>query len=164
MLFNTLFLPLQAVCISRVLNTVFMNATDRRFLDWLAAQSAPRCARALAPDAHTCMISLGFLKTLHRPVARRLGVERALLRPRQLGHLVQISGRPYLLFVAHRQNILDQILATFRQVLCDDSFGKLLMGRPAPQTLAPFISLGEVAIWAGTGGPRARHLCSVDCG
>jgi superfamily II DNA or RNA helicase len=36
-------------------------------------------------------------------------------------------GRPSLLFVAHRCEIRQQSLATFRQVLRDGSFGELLV-------------------------------------
>lgn len=42
------------------------------------------------------------------------------------------SGRPSLLFVAHRREILDQSLATFRQVLRDGSFGELLVDSQRP--------------------------------
>ena len=42
------------------------------------------------------------------------------------------SGRPRLLFVAHRDSILDQSLATFRLALQDGSFGEKLTGRDRP--------------------------------
>lgn len=41
-------------------------------------------------------------------------------------------GRPRLLFVAHRDRILDQSLATFRVALRDGSFGEKLTGRDKP--------------------------------
>jgi superfamily II DNA or RNA helicase len=41
-------------------------------------------------------------------------------------------GRPRLLFVAHRDSILDQSLATFRVALRDGSFGEKLTGRQKP--------------------------------
>ena len=40
----------------------------------------------------------------------------------------QEGGRPRLLFVAHREEILKQALRTFREVLRDHSFGELLAG------------------------------------
>ncbi len=40
----------------------------------------------------------------------------------------QKGGRPRLLFVAHRVEILKQALRTFREVLRDHSFGELLVG------------------------------------
>ncbi len=42
------------------------------------------------------------------------------------------SERPSLLFVAHRKEILDQSLITFRQVLRDGSFGELLVDGQRP--------------------------------
>ncbi|CAM5736538.1 hypothetical protein STENM223S_07618 [Streptomyces tendae] len=43
------------------------------------------------------------------------------------------SGRPRLLFVAHRKEILKQSLRTYREVLDDASFGELLYGGTDPQ-------------------------------
>lgn len=40
----------------------------------------------------------------------------------------QLGGRPRLLFVAHREEILRQALRTYREVLRDHSFGELLVG------------------------------------
>lgn len=40
----------------------------------------------------------------------------------------QVGGRPRLLFVAHREEILRQALRTYREVLRDHSFGELLIG------------------------------------
>ena len=42
------------------------------------------------------------------------------------------ASRPSLLFVAHREEILRQSLATFRHVLRDDGFGDLLVGGASP--------------------------------
>lgn len=44
----------------------------------------------------------------------------------------ELGGRPRLLFVAHRQEILQQALDTFRQVLRDPHFGALLYGGQDP--------------------------------
>ena len=44
----------------------------------------------------------------------------------------QGGGRPRLLFVAHREEILRQALRTYREVLRDHSFGELLAGGHAP--------------------------------
>ncbi len=44
----------------------------------------------------------------------------------------QEGERPRLLFVAHRERLLDQSLATFRQVLRDGSFGEKLVGGHTP--------------------------------
>ncbi len=45
------------------------------------------------------------------------------------------SPRPSLLFVAHREQILDQARETFRQVLQDPGFGELLAGSSGPLTV-----------------------------
>lgn len=44
----------------------------------------------------------------------------------------QAGGRPRLLFVAHREEILRQALRTYREVLRDHSFGELLAGGSEP--------------------------------
>ncbi len=44
----------------------------------------------------------------------------------------ELSGRPSLLFVAHRKELLEQGLRTFREVLQDGSFGELLVGGRQP--------------------------------
>ncbi|WP_395744380.1 DUF3427 domain-containing protein [Prosthecobacter sp.] len=44
----------------------------------------------------------------------------------------QEGGRPRLLFVAHRREILQQALRTYREVLRDASFGQLLTGMDEP--------------------------------
>ena len=43
------------------------------------------------------------------------------------------GGRPRLLFVAHREEILRQALRTYREVLRDHSFGELLLGGAEPE-------------------------------
>ncbi|MCP5265588.1 MAG: DUF3427 domain-containing protein [Burkholderiaceae bacterium] len=43
------------------------------------------------------------------------------------------GGRPRLLFVAHREEILRQALRTYREVLRDPSFGELLVGGREPE-------------------------------
>lgn len=45
----------------------------------------------------------------------------------------QSGGRPRLLFVAHREEILKQALRTYREVLRDHSFGELLVGGSEPE-------------------------------
>lgn len=45
---------------------------------------------------------------------------------------VQEGGRPRLLFVAHREEILRQALRTYREVLRDHSFGEILVGGVEP--------------------------------
>jgi superfamily II DNA or RNA helicase len=45
------------------------------------------------------------------------------------------GGRPRLLFVAHREEILRQALRTYREVLRDPEFGDLLTGGHAPERM-----------------------------
>lgn len=45
----------------------------------------------------------------------------------------QVGGRPRLLFVAHREEILRQALRTYREVLRDHAFGELLSGGNEPE-------------------------------
>jgi superfamily II DNA or RNA helicase/HKD family nuclease len=45
------------------------------------------------------------------------------------------GGRPRLLFVAHRQEILTQAMRTYREVLRDHSFGELLVGGSEPEQM-----------------------------
>lgn len=47
----------------------------------------------------------------------------------------QQGGRPRLLFVAHREEILKQALRTYREVLRDASFGSLLVGSYQPDSV-----------------------------
>jgi superfamily II DNA or RNA helicase/HKD family nuclease len=45
----------------------------------------------------------------------------------------RMAGRPSLLFVAHRKEILDQSLRTYREVLADGSFGELYVDGQRPE-------------------------------
>ncbi len=45
-----------------------------------------------------------------------------------------LNHRPRLLFVAHRREILEQALRTYREVLRDGSFGELLTGQDEPNS------------------------------
>lgn len=47
----------------------------------------------------------------------------------------RFGGRPRLLFVAHREEILKQALRTYREVLRDHSFGELLAGGADPENI-----------------------------
>ncbi|MDI3515642.1 MAG: hypothetical protein PWP40_2871 [Rhodocyclaceae bacterium] len=47
----------------------------------------------------------------------------------------QVGGRPRLLFVAHREEILKQALRTYREVLRDHAFGEVVVGGAQPEHL-----------------------------
>ena len=53
----------------------------------------------------------------------------------------QLGGNPTLLFVAHRKEILEQSLRTFREVLGDPEFGELSVGGERPGFLDPRLRL-----------------------
>ena len=92
-------------------------------------------------------------KTYQQDMLEQLAVERAHGRHRNLvvaatgtGKTVVAAfdyrricadegGRPKLLFVAHREEILRQALRTYREVLRDPEFGELLAGGIEPQRL-----------------------------
>jgi len=98
--------------------------------------------------------AIGFFdlqpKTYQHDMLEKLAIERAHGRHRNLlvaatgtGKTVvaafdyretcrTIGGRPRLLFVAHREEILRQALRTYREVLRDPDFGELLTGSHQP--------------------------------
>jgi superfamily II DNA or RNA helicase/HKD family nuclease len=68
-------------------------------------------------------------------VVAATGTGKTVLSAFDYKRLIQIGApRPALLFVAHRQEILKQAMATFRQVLGDSSFGELLVAGHEPKT------------------------------
>ena len=75
------------------------------------------------------------------------------------------GGRPRLLFVAHREEILKQALRTYREVLRDHAFGELLVGGSAPAqfdhvfaTIDSLTARGLVGRW----GREYWHTVVVD--
>lgn len=75
------------------------------------------------------------------------------------------GGRPRLLFVAHREEILRQALRTYREVLRDHAFGELLIGGSAPaQFDHVFATIDSVAArdLVGRCGSEHWHTVVVD--
>lgn len=75
------------------------------------------------------------------------------------------GGKPRLLFVAHRQEILTQALRTYREVLRDHSFGDLLAGGSEPEhfdhlfaTIDSIVSRDLVKRW----GAEYWHTVVID--
>ena len=64
------------------------------------------------------------------------------------------SNRPSLLFVAHREEILRQAMATFRAVLRDQNFGDLLVGGSMPQQ--------NKHLFCSIQSYGSRDLCQLD--
>lgn len=114
-------------------------------------------AAALGREAGSggdAVIGVGFFdlqpKAYQQDMLEQLAAERAHGRSRNLlvaatgtGKTVvaaldyrsicgQVGGRPRLLFVAHREEILRQALRTYREVLRDPDFGDLLTGGNEP--------------------------------
>jgi len=106
-------------------------------------------------DEDVAPVVVGFFdlqpKTFQQEMLEQLAAERAHGRRRNLlvaatgtGKTVvaafdyrdacrQVGGRPRLLFVAHREEILRQARRTYREVLRDPEFGELLAGGAEPQ-------------------------------
>ncbi len=75
------------------------------------------------------------------------------------------GGRPRLLFVAHREEILRQALRTYREVLRDPDFGELLTGAHQPQRMDHlFATIDSVAArgLVATLGAAHWHTVVVD--
>ena len=62
------------------------------------------------------------------------GTGKTVMAALDYAQLTRSSKRAPLLFVAHREEILEQSLATFRAVLRDGSFGELFVGGARPTT------------------------------
>ncbi len=60
------------------------------------------------------------------------GTGKTVMAALDYAHLREVLGRARLLFIAHREEILDQSLATFRYALRDPSFGEKWVGGSRP--------------------------------
>jgi superfamily II DNA or RNA helicase/HKD family nuclease len=76
----------------------------------------------------------------------------------------RMAGRPSLLFVAHRKEILDQSLRTYREVLADGSFGELYVDGQRPERWQHvFASIQSLSAYGVTRlDPSAFHVVVVD--
>ena len=144
-------------------------------------------ATALGREAHgstDATLRVGFFdlqpKTYQQEMLEQLAAERAQGRWRNLlvaatgtGKTVvaafdyratcrQIGGRPRLLFVAHREEILRQALRTYREVLRDPDFGELLTGQHQPeQTDHLFATINSVTSRKLVATVGAEHWHSI---
>ena len=132
-------------------------------------------------------MAVGFFdlqpKTYQQEMLEQLAAERAHGRHRNLlvaatgtGKTVvaafdyratcaRVGGRPRLLFVAHREEILRQTLRTYREVLRDPDFGDLLSGTHEPeQQHHLFATIDSVTSrdLVATLGPAYWHTVVVD--
>ncbi|WP_374971524.1 DEAD/DEAH box helicase family protein [Terrabacter sp. BE26] len=65
----------------------------------------------------------------------------------------QLGDRPTLLFIAHRREILEQSLRTYREVLNEADFGELYVGGARPERWRP----------SSHRSSRSRHTASATC-
>src|SRR3546814_16708494 len=72
--------------------------------------------------------------------------------------LRQRLPRARLLFIAHREEILDQSLATFRYALRDASFGEKWVGRSKPHRFEPFLASIQSLSASGLAALPADHF------
>lgn len=130
---------------------------DAEFQTYNASDPNHRAAlrQALARESGSDLIASPTFfdiepKTYQREMLEALALERELGRQRNLivaatgtGKTVvaafdyrrtchDVGGKPRLLFVAHREEILRQALRTYREVLRDHTFGELLTGGNDP--------------------------------
>ena len=69
-------------------------------------------------------------------VVAATGTGKTVLAALDYRRLCDGTDRPRLLFVAHRREILEQALRTYREVLADPSFGELYVGGLRPERFA----------------------------
>ena len=62
------------------------------------------------------------------------GTGKTIISALDYKHKCSKNSKPKLLFVAHRKEILDQSIKTFRMVLRDANFGDLFVGDTSPQS------------------------------
>ncbi len=101
------------------------------------------------------------------PQPRGRGDRHRQDRHRGAGLPAARDARPRLrlLFVAHRQEILEQSLRTYREVLADGTFGELYVGGARPErwrhVFASVQSLPSYGIERSAGGPLRRRRRST---
>jgi superfamily II DNA or RNA helicase len=75
----------------------------------------------------------------------------------------EIGERPPLLFVAHRKEILEQSLRTYREVLAEGSFGELYVGGARPEWRHVFASVQSLTSYGVTNiPPDAYDVIVID--
>ncbi len=114
----------------------------KRFIEVLAARRSPeRDALAAAVRLHPYPHQTEVLDALeaersaghHRNlVVAATGTGKTVMAALDYKSLCANGGRPSLLFVAHRREILQKSRATYRAALGDGSFGELLTGTDTP--------------------------------
>lgn len=106
------------------------NISDSYLLPSLDVIARPHQIKML-DEIEVARSIFGYTRNL---VVAATGTGKTVLAALDYKRLIKAGQpRPSLLFVAHRQEILRQALATFRQVLGDNSFGELLVDGERPR-------------------------------
>src|SRR6516162_3538212 len=99
--------------------------------------------------------SLGFHRNL---LVSATGTGKTVMAAVDYARLRDALPRARLLFVAHREEILEQSLATFRHCLRDHAFGELWVGGRRPQRFEHvFASIQSISA-AGLADLDPRHF------
>src|SRR3546814_8161207 len=100
-----------------------------RISDW----SSDGCSSDLCRERLLEQIDVAREKGHHRNLlVAATGTGKTVMAAVDYARLRQRLPRARLLFIAHREEILDQSLATFRYALRDASFGEKWVGRSKP--------------------------------
>lgn len=106
------------------------NIKDPYLLPMLEVTARPHQVKML-DELEVARSVFGYSRNL---VVAATGTGKTVLAALDYKRLIESGApRPTLLFVAHRQEILRQAMATFRQVLGDSSFGELLVDGEKPK-------------------------------
>ena len=106
------------------------NITDPYLLPMLEVTARPHQIKML-DELEVARSVFGYSRNL---VVAATGTGKTVLAALDYKRLIKPGApRPTLLFVAHRQEILRQAMATFRHVLGDSSFGELLVDGEQPK-------------------------------
>ncbi|MEY4320738.1 MAG: hypothetical protein RLZZ471_679 [Actinomycetota bacterium] len=106
------------------------NLPDTFLLPMLEVTARPHQIKML-DELEVARSVFGYSRNL---VVAATGTGKTVLAALDYKRLIKTGQpRPTLLFVAHRQEILKQAMATFRQVLGDSSFGELLVDGAQPK-------------------------------
>lgn len=100
-----------------------------RLAPYLKLDVQPRAHQQEILDALEAERSRGHMKNL---VVAATGTGKTIVAALDYARLRKTLGRDRLLFVAHRREILQQSLATFRTVVRDGAFGEQLLGGDVP--------------------------------
>lgn len=134
------------------------HATASQLISQLEVSPRPHQLRMLE-DLRVAREVFGYSRNL---VVAATGTGKTVLAALDYKSTIQ-SGRPRpkLLFIAHRKEILQQALMTFRQVLGDSEFGELFVDGIRPHTwthvFASIQSLSSVLL-EGLGKDHFEHL------